>query len=312
MAAALTVAATGLQAPPGFADIAAPLGPFEWQLHASLDALATSTLIRMPDAVLVASPQIATLAAWPALAPVALRSALLLIVPPDELAGALPLLRSGVQDVLPVPDPSGPDAAKLARAVRFAVERKRLDIATRKAYASDLATGLPNHPQLLEHMSHLLALREREPAPMALIVLKLQGPAATEARLGTEAANVLRRKAAVRLRSALRASDVVASIATDTFGVLLAWIDSAEDGQRVATKLAGLLSQPIPAAGRMQPVAVTVGLASYPEHGKGAEELMFRAMTQASAMTTDGASAGTVGPTPDGPDRGPDAAVNDA
>jgi diguanylate cyclase len=316
MAAALTIAATGLQAPSGLEALGPPLGPFEWRGHADLDALATSTLIQMPDAVLVAAPQIAAMAAWPALAPVALRSALLLMVPPDELAGALPLLRSGVQDVLPVPDPTRPDAHKLARALRFAVERKRLDIATRKAFASDLATGLPNHPQLLEHMSHLLALREREPAPMALIVLKLQGPAATESRLGTEAANVLRRKAAVRLRSALRASDVVASIATDTFGVLLAWIDSAEDGQRVATKLAGLLSQPLPAAGRMQPLAVTVGLASYPEHGTGAEELMFRAMTQASAMTTDGATAGTVGPTPgshaEGADRGPDAAVNDA
>jgi diguanylate cyclase (GGDEF)-like protein len=311
MAAALTVAATGLEAPTGFGQLGAPLGPFEWRAHADLDALATATLIHMPDAVLVAAPQIARLAGWAALAPVALRSALVLLLPPAEMAGALPLLRSGVQDVLPAPDTAPPDPAWLARALRFAVERKRLEIATRKAFASDLATGLPNHPQLLEHMSHLLALREREPAPMALIVLKLHGPAATEARLGTEAANVLRRKAAVRLRSALRASDVVASIGTDTFAVLLAWIDSAADGQRVATKLAGLLSQPIPAAGRMQPVTVTVGLASYPEHGKGAEELMFRAMTQASGMSTEGAESGTVGSAVPGADRGPDAAVND-
>jgi hypothetical protein len=36
---------------------------------------------------------------------------------------------------------------------------------------------------------------------MALIVLRIEGLAATEARLGTESANVLRRKVAVRLRS---------------------------------------------------------------------------------------------------------------
>jgi diguanylate cyclase (GGDEF)-like protein len=260
----------------------------------------------MPDAVLVAAPQIARLAAWPALTPVALRSALVLLVPPDELAGALPLLRSGVQDVLPAADLSAVDPVQLARALRHAVERKRLDIATRKAYASDLATGLPNHPQLLEHMSHLLALREREPAPMALIVLRLHGAAATEARLGIEAANVLRRKAAVRLRSALRASDVVASVGVDTFAVLLAWIDDAADGQRVAAKLVQQLSQPLPTAGRMQQLAVTMGLASYPEHGKGAEELMFRAMSQAASLATDGSAP--IGP---GADRGPDSAVND-
>ena len=41
------------------------------------------------------------------------------------------------------------------------MQRKRLDIAARRAHATDLATGLPNHAQLMEHMTHLLALRER-------------------------------------------------------------------------------------------------------------------------------------------------------
>ena len=48
---------------------------------------------------------------------------------------------------------------------------------------------------------------------------------------------MLRRKVAVRLRSGLRASDVVAAVGTDTFAVLLAWIEEADDAQRVADKL---------------------------------------------------------------------------
>ena len=56
--------------------------------------------------------------------------------------------------------------------------------------------------------------------------------------LGAESTNVLRREVAVRLRSGLRASDVVASIGADTFAVLLAWIDSPVEGSRVAGKLA--------------------------------------------------------------------------
>ena len=123
------------------------------------------------------------------------------------------------------------------RALRLAVERKRLDRAARKAYATDLSTGLPNHAQLLEHMTHLLALREREPAPMALLVLRIEGLSTAEAALGAEAANVLRRKVAVRLRAGLRASDVVAALGADSFAVLLAWIDTPADGQRVADKL---------------------------------------------------------------------------
>ena len=61
---------------------------------------------------------------------------------------------------------------------------------------------------------------------MALIVLRIGGLARTAEQLGAEAANVLRRKAAVRLRAGLRASDVVASIGNDAFAVLLAWMDA--------------------------------------------------------------------------------------
>ena len=76
-----------------------------------------------------------------------------------------------------------------------------MERAARKAYATDLQTGLPNRQQLIEHMSQLLALRGREPAPMALLVLRVEGFATTEARLGRESANVLRRKVAVRLEA---------------------------------------------------------------------------------------------------------------
>jgi GGDEF domain-containing protein len=86
-------------------------------------------------------------------------------------------------------------------------------------------------------MTHLLALREREPAPMAVIALRIEGLSGVAASLGRESANVLRRKVAVRLRASLRASDVVASIGNDAFVVLLAWIDSPADGERVAGKL---------------------------------------------------------------------------
>ena len=46
--------------------------------------------------------------------------------------------------------------------------------------------------------------REREPAPMALVVLRIEGLATAASRLGPESANVLRRKVAVRLRANLR------------------------------------------------------------------------------------------------------------
>ncbi|MDO9462065.1 MAG: GGDEF domain-containing protein [Alphaproteobacteria bacterium] len=176
----------------------------------------------------------------------------------------------------------------------------------RKAWAIDLSTGLPNRAQLLEHMGHLLALREREPAPMALIVLRVSGLGAVGAAMGSEAANVLRRKAAVRLRAALRASDVVAAIGADAYAVLLAWIDAPTDGERVAAKLAHALARPFKVAGREQTLVVSQGLASYPEHGREADALLRRALAQASAS----AGVGQMRPAR-AADRGLAAAAND-
>jgi diguanylate cyclase (GGDEF)-like protein len=222
---------------------------------------------------------------------------------PEPQAGALELLPLGVQDVLPAAEAT---PAALARSLRLAIERKRIEQVARRAYATDLSTGLPNHTQLREHMTHLLALREREPAPMALIVLRVEGLAQATEALGAEAGNVLRRKAAVRLRAALRASDVVAAIGSDTFAVLLAWIDSPQAGEGVTAKLAHSLARPYSVAGRSQTLAVSAGLASYPEHGKEADALLRRALAQAAQQATVGA-AGLASRV----DRGPAAAAND-
>jgi diguanylate cyclase (GGDEF)-like protein len=274
-------------------------GPFACHAAGTLDALAASDA----DALLVEVQQLADLLAWPALEAAALHTAVVVLATAPEPAPMQRLVQAGVQDVLPA---ASADGATLARVLALAIARKRLDIATRRAYATDLSTGLPNHPQLLEHMSHLLALREREPAPMALIVLRVHGLAATEAALGVEAANVLRRKAAVRLRSGLRASDVVASIGVDAFAVLLAWIDSPQDGERVAAKLAQSLARPFSVAGRQQGLGVGAGLASYPEHGKDAESLLRRALAQAASMATVGGPGAARAA-----DRGPAAAANE-
>lgn len=287
----------------------APFGPFVVRQVQTLADAAAGLQPRGLDAMLVdATPAgaLAALAAWPLLAQAVLDVAVLVLAAEPGAAEAVALVQAGVQDVLPPTD-----AASLARILRLAVERKRLEIAARKAYATDLATGLPNPTQLLEHMTHLVALRAREPAPMALVVLRVEGLAATEAALGVEAANVLRRKVAVRLRSGLRASDVVASLGADTFAVLLAWLDAADAAPRVAGKLAQALTQPFSITGRERRVGVRMGLASFPEHGEQAEDLLRRALAQAAQMATLGCAGGTALAADRSALGGPLAAAND-
>ncbi len=261
-------------------------GPFTIVHCASFDDAARALRDAVHDAVVLCADAAgeAALVDWPSLSQAVLDAAVLVLLgqPAPELATRL--VQRGVQDVLP----ASAGAADIARALRLAVERERLQRAARKAHATDLGTGLPNHAQLLEHMTHLLALREREPAPMALLALRIEGLVATERVLGSEAANVLRRKLAVRVRAGLRASDVVASLGVDTFAVLLAWIDAPADAMRVASKLLQSLQQPVSVAGQAQSVSVALGLSQYPEHGRQADELLRRALGQAGVAVAAG------------------------
>ena len=240
------------------------------------------------DAVLMAAttrPALEALAALEGLAQTAFDSAVVVLAGVADADAERTLLQRGVEAII-----APADTTALLRTLRHAVERKRIERAARTAYATDLATGLPHQAQLVEHMTQLLALREREPAPMVLLVLRVDGFAQAAARLGAEAGNVLRRKVAVRLRSGLRASDVVAAIGLDAFGVLLGRLEAKGDGERVAAKLVRSLQQPITVAGQPCNVAAVVGLALYPEHGKDAESLLKRASAQAGSVATVGAA----------------------
>jgi diguanylate cyclase (GGDEF)-like protein len=260
--------------------VTSPYGPFVEQPIQSLDELGPALSQQHFDVVVLATDQPAALAVWPGLSRVVLDAAVVVVAPEPEVADAVRLMRLGVQDVLSRREAAV--AGTVSRVARLAVERKRIDREARKAYATDLASGLPNHSQLMEHMTHLLALREREPAAMALLAVRLEGLHTVAARFGEESAQVLRRKAAVRVRAGLRASDVVAALGNDTFAVLLAWIDDPANAAQVASKLVASLQRPFSVAGQELALAVSVGVSRYPEHGKAAEALLRMAQQEAS------------------------------
>ena len=207
----------------------------------------------------------------------------------DDAAVAIEWWRLGVQDVIA---PGLLGSADLPPRIRAAIERKRFESALRgaqaTAYATDLDTGLPHRQQLIEHMSQLIALREREPAPMALLVLRVEGLATVQARAGRESAGVLRRKLAVRLRAGLRASDVVASLGDDRFAVLLGALLAPADAARVGVKLQQALLAPFKVAGQDLAVAVALGIAQHPSDGAQPEVLLQRAAGLAASATAQG------------------------
>jgi diguanylate cyclase (GGDEF)-like protein len=225
-------------------------------------------------------------------AAIAERAALVIVVVEPDAEVATGWLRRGADDVIGRDELAG---ASGWRRVRFAIERRRRGSLGHAAYSTDPGTGLPHRQQLLEHLSQLLALREREPAPMAVLALRIDDLRTRGD--GTDAAIVatLRRKIAVRLRAAVRASDVVAAIDDDGFAVLLGSILAPADAERVATKLVAALLVPFAVGADERAVAIALGIAHYPRDGQDAERLLRRALSLAAvAPATAQAGPATV------------------
>jgi GGDEF domain-containing protein len=216
----------------------------------------------------------AELAAASAVAPV------VVVVAEPDAAAASDWLRRGADEIAARDEVA---TGAFRRRVRQAIAR-RAGMAWRvSAHSTDPDTGLPHRRQLVEHLSQLLALREREPSPMAVLALRVlvvgggdPGSAATDATL-------LRRKVGVRLRAGVRASDVVAAIDDEAFAVLLGSILAPADADRVAAKLVAALVAPFQLAGGERSLSVAFGIAQYPQDGRDAEPLLRRALALSEA-----------------------------
>jgi diguanylate cyclase (GGDEF)-like protein len=258
-------------------------GPFKIQVSTDPAQAQSHLAAHACDALLLDADMVASAAAW---AEVGAMAPATLVVGTGLGSGAvLAWLQRGAQDVLGFDEL---ESASLAQRVRAAIERKRVERDARRSYATDLATGLPHQQQLIEHMSHLLALREREPSPMAVLVLRIEGLSTTQARLGIEAAHVLRRKIAVRLRAGVRASDVVAALGDASFAVLLGSILTPADAERVGAKLLKALLDPFTVAGETLAVSVALGIGQYPQDGAQPDALLRRALGLAASASAQG------------------------
>jgi GGDEF domain-containing protein len=208
------------------------------------------------------------------------RVALVVVVTDPDAEHAPAWLHQGADDVIGHAELALPGGW---RRIRFAVERRRRHGVRGSTHSTDLATGLPHRQQLVEHLSQLLALRDREPAPMAVLAFRVDGLRPSQGGAEAVDADTVRRKIAVRLRAGVRASDVVAAVDDDAYAVLLGLILAPGDGERVAAKLLAALLAPFTVGAIERSVSVGLGVAHYPSDGSDAERLLRRALLLAAA-----------------------------
>ena len=162
----------------------------------------------------------------------------------------------------------------------------RIDITARKQAEEkisfmarhDALTGLDNRASFNEKLREVLALAARHQESCAVLLLDLDGFKNVNDTLGHGAGDRLLKELAVRLKSSLRETDVIARVGGDEFAIIQHRAESPrEEAVTLAVRLLDIAATPINLDGHDVSVGTSIGIAMVPEDGVNPEELMKKA-----------------------------------
>ncbi|TMG38080.1 MAG: EAL domain-containing protein [Chloroflexi bacterium] len=174
-------------------------------------------------------------------------------------------------------------------ATRFGSQRLLIgglrDVSQRKAETEalqfqalhDPLTGLPNRSFLKERLETAILAAERDLRPCAVLVMDMDNFKEVNDRLGHHVGDQLLREVAARLRGTLRKADMVARLGGDEFAVVPFGATDAPRAALIAEKILQALEAPVVIDETPITPAVSIGVASFPQHAEDAAALMRRA-----------------------------------
>lgn len=200
---------------------------------------------------------------------------------------ALKAVQSGAQDYLVK---GQGDGNLLARALSYAIERKRSE--ERLAYLAqyDPLTDLPNRALFRDRLNRALQHASRTQGLAALIFLDLDHFKDINDTLGHDAGDDLLIMVAARLKQCIRGEDTIARLGGDEFTIILGDIDHREEAANVAQKIIDVMSHTFSLNNSEVFVTTSLGISTYPSCGKDAETLIKNSDTALYSAKAQGRS----------------------
>ena len=138
----------------------------------------------------------------------------------------------------------------------------------------DSTTELPNRKFFENRLEEEISRARRESNPLALLLVDLDKFKEVNDSFGHEAGDVLLEQSSARLKTCLRAEDLVARIGSDEFAILLPSVAQGRDIGNVAQKLIDTLSESYMIQGRGHHLTASIGIAVFPKDGRNGRALL--------------------------------------
>jgi diguanylate cyclase (GGDEF)-like protein/PAS domain S-box-containing protein len=149
------------------------------------------------------------------------------------------------------------------------------DIARLAEY--DTLTDLPNRTLFLDRAQNALDRASRLGCRVAVLIMDIDKFKDINNTFGHDAGNELIKVVTARTKSLMRATDTMARLGDDEFGILLENIGDIDTAGRLVRRMLHTLSAPIDLAGRKVKVTASIGISAYPDDDLHLENLLRHA-----------------------------------
>ena len=194
----------------------------------------------------------------------------------DSEERAIQAVQSGAQDYL---IKGQGDGHLLARAIRYAIERKQAEERLRYLSTHDTLTQLPNRTLFSDRLGQSMAKSRRDGGVVAVLYVDLDRFKIINDTLGHAAGDLMLTTVSKRLTTCVREGDTVARIGGDEFVIVLTDLAHTQDIARIAKAVLDAFSNPFSLAGRELFTTASIGIALFPEDGDNPETLLENADT---------------------------------
>jgi two-component system, cell cycle response regulator len=201
---------------------------------------------------------------------------------------ALQAVQQGAQDYL-VKGQGHPEL--LARAIRYAIERKRAEEHLTYLAQYDHLTGLVNRNLFRDRLVQAMARSKRMHQPIGLMLLDLDRFKTVNDTFGHDMGDELLKAVTERLKVCVREVDTVARMGGDEFTIILEGVSSEQNILVVAKRITESIAAPFELKGHHISVGISIGITIYPHDDHPIDELLKHADTAMYRAKQQGGSA---------------------